>query len=115
MNRIDTEKLVSWLKHLDIEYLDDATAAELSRFDINDPQQQREVIAIAIAPEFAALNEKSKESLKNILMECKECTDAELGRVFSKIGMPFNEPIVERQLFLRTVWDVLFEDIKQRK
>lgn len=109
MNRIDTQRLVSWLKYLDIEYLDDAVVVELSKFDINDPQQRREMIGIAIVPEFATLNEKSKESLKEILAECKNCTDVELEGVFARVGMPFKQPLIERQLFLVAVWDVLFE------
>jgi len=110
MNRIDTQKLISWLKHLDIEYLDDSAAVELSKFDINDPRQQREVIGLAIVPEFEALNEKSRDSLKNILSDCKKCTDAELESVFSRVGMPFNEQLIGRQLFLCAIWDVLFGD-----
>ena len=102
------EDLVSWLKYLDIEYLDDEISRELSKLDINDHGDQRRVIEKAIAPEFSRLNEISKESLKRILAAGTALTNSDTDSIFSRVGMPFPDELVDRQGFLREVWHTLF-------
>jgi len=42
----DSEKFMSWLKYLDIEYLDEITFNTLSDFDINDPRDWTNIVEV---------------------------------------------------------------------
>ena len=98
------EALISWLKYFDIEYLDDDLCAVLSQFDINNPTHQIEVIRIALAPKFQALNEISKASMRCILKSALTAEEDELGPVFCRIAMPFARELENRKDFLLQIW-----------
>lgn len=114
MNIKVAQELVSWLKFLDVEYLDECTAVELAKYDINEKQQQLEVFEIAIKPEFDALNKISQEALKVILFDGIKLSNAELEAVFSRIAMPFSSPVTDQRAFLCLVRDYIFGDRSEK-
>lgn len=108
MKDAETQKLISWLKYFDVEYVDNDMCEVLSKLDINDPKQQVEAINLAVVSGFFALNDKSKSSMKEILADCKNRPESELEPVFSRVGMPFVEPVMKRREFLQSIWNVVF-------
>ena len=103
-NPHEHEALISWLKYFDIEYLDDDLCAVLSQFDINNSTQQIEVIRIALVPEFQALNDITKASMRCILKSALSAKEEELGPIFFRIAMPFAREVENRNGFLSQIW-----------
>ena len=102
------QKIISWLKYLDIEYLDDASCEALSSLDINNSSDQLEVIRVAMQNEIAGLNEVSRASMKKILDEVESYPESEVKLVIERVGMPFQEPLQDYKAFFRQVRDYFF-------
>ena len=77
------QKIISWLKYLDIEYLDDACCEALSSLDINSPSDQMEIIRLAMQSEIAELNEISRASMEKVLDEVENYPESEV-RLFTR-------------------------------
>lgn len=99
----DSEKLISWLKYLDIEYLDTASCEELSVLNINDPADQVKIINIAIRDEFNSLNNISQLSMMRILDEVNDYPESATREVMSRVGMPFNETLIDYKSFFEMI------------
>ncbi len=107
---INSYNLISWLKYLDVNYLDDDICETLSRFNINNPLDQDEIIKLAILPEFFLLNEISKKELKQTLVELESYSDEELLKITTLVGMPFNEELADYKAFFRKVQGLVCKD-----
>jgi hypothetical protein len=101
--KTNPQHLISWMKYLDIEYLDDELSEQLSPFDVNDPSDQDRIIELAIEPEFAALNDTSKKSLMQILYEVNDYPEADVRKLLARVGMPFREQLVDYKAFFDRV------------
>lgn len=102
-----SQDIISWLKYLDIEYLDDASCDALAALDINDPSDQMEIIRLAIESEFANLNDISKASMRRILDEVEGHPEHEVRLIVERVGMPFKEPLQNYKAFFRRISEYL--------
>jgi hypothetical protein len=102
------EPLVSWLKFLDVEYLDDATCEALANLNINEIADQVKIIDLAMRDEFNSLNETSRVSMIAILDEVSKYPDSAVRAVIERVGMPFNEPLLDYRTFFEVVKEQLF-------
>ena len=108
-NKVAHEDLISWLKYFDIEYLNDAECDRLSVLDINDKAQMREALALAVMPEFEALNPTSKKSMLAVLENALSANEQELQPVFDRVAMPFPYVIASKHEFLDTLSEMVCE------
>lgn len=104
----DAEKLVSWLKYLDVEYLDDALCEALAKLNINEKSDQEKIIDLAMRDEVNSLNETSRLSMMTILGEVSGYPDSAVRAVIERVGMPFEEPLLDYMAFFEVVKDQLF-------
>ena len=104
----DPQNLISWLKYLDVEFLDHKLCIELSKLDINNPDDQKVIIRTAIQPEYEALNETSKKAMELILVESEDQSEIDVIKVFERVGMPFQNELVDCKAFLRRIRVILF-------
>lgn len=102
------QKIISWLKYLDVEYLDDSHCEALSSLDINKPSDQTEIIRLAMQDEVAGLNEISRASMRKILDEVEEYPESEVRLVIERVGMPFQDSLQDYKAFFRRVHDYFF-------
>ena len=101
-------ELISWLKYLDIEYLDDASCKALSSLDINNPSDQPEIIRIAMKNEIMELNEISLSSMKKILYELENFSDLDIESVMENVEMPFHCHLHNYRGFFKQVKEYFF-------
>lgn len=106
----NSEKLISWLKYLDVEYLDDATCEALAKLNINNPNDVAEIVSLAMKNEVVNLNEISRKSMKNILDEVGSYPENSVRHLIERIGMPFDEPLINYKVFFSRVRELLFSE-----
>lgn len=105
------EGLVSWLKLLDVEYLDDQLIEELSLLNINTPADRKKVIELAVLPEFNACNQTSQASMLHILKLALEAHQSEIEPFFERVGMPFSEPLVSGYDLLKEIHEAISTNV----
>jgi hypothetical protein len=101
--KANSQHLISWLKYLDIEYLSDELSWDLALLDVNSPSDQERIIALAIVPEYTALNEISKKSMMKILDEVASYPEADVKGLLARVGMPFRDELLDYRAFFEKV------------
>lgn len=104
----NSEKMISWLKYLDVEYLDDSTCEALAKLNINDVTDHDEIINLAMHDEVGSLNEISRMSMMRILDEISTYPESAVRKLIARIGMPFDEPLLDYEAFFSRVRQQLF-------
>ncbi|MET1081252.1 MAG: hypothetical protein ABWY06_24870 [Pseudomonas sp.] len=108
MKKKNPEKLIAWLKYLDVEYLDDSVTDVLVNLKINDVADQEEIINLAMKEEVNSLGEDYRLSLLRILDEVTSYPENEAREIIGRIGMPFDEPLLDYKAFFSRVRKQLF-------
>jgi hypothetical protein len=104
----NAQRIVSWLKYLDVEYIEEDLCKALAELDINNPADHEQIIHLAMDEEVNQLNEISRESMKKILGEVDGYPEIEVRQVIERVGMPFHEPLIEYRKFFRSVNEHFF-------
>lgn len=102
------EVLMSWLKYLDVEYIDDTKWESLTKLDINDPKHWRRIIDLAMREDVANLNAISNQSMKAVLDDLEDFPEREVKKLMDRICMPFEAPMRDHIAFFRIVRQELF-------
>jgi len=100
--KIVPDDLMSWLKCMHIEYLDDRLYSELMQLDLNDPRQLAELIERTFLPEFVACNATSKKSLLAVLEELPSFPEASVRAMLWSAG-PLAESLKDYRSFFEVV------------
>ena len=102
------EKIISWLKYLDNEYLDDSKCVSLSELNINDAADHDRIIDIAMREEVCSLNAISRSSMLSALDEISNYPEDAVRKIIKRTGMPFNQELLDYVTFFRRVRNRLF-------
>lgn len=105
---------MSWLKYLDIEYLDDTTLNRLSEFDINDPKDWSSIVELAMREDATSFNSVSRVSMTAVLDSLACYPEREVRRLLERVTMPFDAPLRDYLPFFQYVRQELFEDQAER-
>ncbi|UUZ47699.1 hypothetical protein LP420_31800 [Massilia sp. B-10] len=102
---------MSWLKYLDIEYLDEITFNKLSDFDINDPSDWSNIVEVAMRDEAINFNPVSRVSMIAVLDDLAGYPKSEVRRLLERVTMPFDAPLRDYISFFQYVRRELFDEV----
>lgn len=105
----ESEKFMSWLKYLDIEYLDDATFDRLSEFDINNPGDWGNIVELAMREDATSFNSVSRVSMIAVLDNLAGYPEREVRMLLERVTMPFDAPLQDYLPFFQYVRQELFD------
>jgi hypothetical protein len=106
----DFEKFMSWLKYLDLEYLDETTFNRLSEFDINDPNDWHNIVELAMREDATSFNPVSRVSMIALLDKLPSYPEREVRGLLERVTMPFDAPLQDYCAFFQYVRQELFDD-----
>lgn len=104
MEKIYENQIISILKFLDVDLMDDEKYLEVCDLDINNSDEQDLIIDKIFIPEFYNMNSKDKEYIVNafnfLLVNNHDCSS-----VFERISSPFDLSNIDQQEFLRKIYE----------
>lgn len=106
-----SEEFMSWLKYLDIEYLDEITLNTLSEFDINDPSDWSNIVEVSMRDEAIRFNSVSRVSMIAVLDNLAGYPESEVHRLLERVTMPFKTPLQDYISFFQYVRRELFDGV----
>ncbi|MYM27436.1 hypothetical protein GTP58_03780 [Duganella sp. CY15W] len=101
-------QFMSWLKYLDVEYIDGTKWESLTKLDINDPKHWSQIIDLAMREDVASLNAISKQAMKAVLDDLEDFSEREVKDLMDRICMPFETPMHDYAAFFRIVRQEFF-------
>ena len=107
----NSEKLMSWLKYLDIEYLDEITFNRLGDFDINDANDWSNIVELAMRDEAISLNPISRVQAIAVLDDLAGYPECEVRKLLERVTMPFDAPLRDYISFFQYVRRALFDEV----
>jgi len=104
----NADHLISWFKCIDCcEYIDDALTDKLCGLDINDPRDQVVIIELAFLPEYRAMPNASKRSMRNLLAAAPGFEDAAIQESYDRVTDPFPQRLRDIRGFLQRLQTTL--------
>lgn len=102
MTKINPDNIISLIKFLDENFLDDNQYEETRMLNINDPEDQRVIIRKIIVPGFLSMNKITQDHLKSVVSEFLY-VDKEYQSIFDSISTPFDFSEVNFKDFVKII------------
>ncbi|MCS0630320.1 hypothetical protein NX786_13335 [Telluria mixta] len=108
--RKDSEDFMSWLKYLDIEYLNETTCNAVSDLDINDPTDWSSIIELTMREDVTSFSSAARASMIKVLDDLADYPELEVRKLIDeRVAMPFDTPLRDYLPFFEHVRRVLFD------
>lgn len=104
MANYDVDHLISLLKFLDENFLEDDQFKEVGDLNIEDPKDQRVIVQKIILPGFESMNETTRNHLKKVLKHVVG-KGLDCSGVFEDINTPFDFSVINTLEFVRIIYE----------